>query len=392
MNLFKLRSVRGLGGLLAGLGVLVTTLAVTGTAAMAMLLPPGGGGEARSSRRSATTPASGAPTSSASARWSFTTTPAARCTACSRRPIRRRSASTTPRSAWTAARCTRSTASPEACARPGSRGAFPGARARRVTRHAARRKDVRSAPRSAMMGRCASTRICTSTPSSPARAAGTATWSTSPGGPGVKGISVIGTGDFTHPAWREELSAKLVPAEPGLFRLRPDLERAVHGTLPPACRTPVRFMLSSRSPPSTSATTGRARCTTCSTRRRWTRRRASPARSARIGNLAVRRAADPRARLAQPARDHPVRRRRVPTWCPRTSGRRGSPCSARSPASTGARTATPISPTHIFAIETGLSSDPAMNWRVSSLDRYRLVSNSDAHSPPMLGREATAFD
>ena len=46
---------------------------------------------------------------------------------------------------------------------------------------------------------------------------------------------------------------------------------------------------------------------------------------------------------------------------------------------------------HIFAVETGLSSDPAMNWRVSSLDRYRLVSNSDAHSPPALAREATVF-
>jgi len=46
---------------------------------------------------------------------------------------------------------------------------------------------------------------------------------------------------------------------------------------------------------------------------------------------------------------------------------------------------------HIFAIETGLSSDPPMNWTCSSLDGYRLVSNSDAHSPPMLGREATTF-
>ena len=46
---------------------------------------------------------------------------------------------------------------------------------------------------------------------------------------------------------------------------------------------------------------------------------------------------------------------------------------------------------HIFAVETGLSSDPAMNWTCSSLDAYRLVSNSDAHSPPMLGREATVF-
>ena len=47
---------------------------------------------------------------------------------------------------------------------------------------------------------------------------------------------------------------------------------------------------------------------------------------------------------------------------------------------------------HIFAVETGLSSDPPMNWACSSLDGYRLVSNSDAHSPPMLGREATVFD
>jgi uncharacterized protein (TIGR00375 family) len=47
---------------------------------------------------------------------------------------------------------------------------------------------------------------------------------------------------------------------------------------------------------------------------------------------------------------------------------------------------------HIFAVETGLSSDPSMNWRLSQLDRYRLVSNSDAHSPAKLGREATTFD
>ena len=43
-------------------------------------------------------------------------------------------------------------------------------------------------------------------------------------------------------------------------------------------------------------------------------------------------------------------------------------------------------------METGLSSDPPMNWACSSLDAYRLVSNSDAHSPPMLGHEATVFD
>ncbi len=46
----------------------------------------------------------------------------------------------------------------------------------------------------------------------------------------------------------------------------------------------------------------------------------------------------------------------------------------------------------IFALETGLSSDPSMNWMLSSLDRYSLVSNSDAHSPGKLGREANVFD
>ncbi len=46
----------------------------------------------------------------------------------------------------------------------------------------------------------------------------------------------------------------------------------------------------------------------------------------------------------------------------------------------------------VLALETGLSSDPAMNWMVSRLDRYSLVSNSDAHSPEKLGREANVFE
>lgn len=46
----------------------------------------------------------------------------------------------------------------------------------------------------------------------------------------------------------------------------------------------------------------------------------------------------------------------------------------------------------IFALETGLSSDPAMNWRLSSLDRFSLISNSDSHSPAKIGREANVFD
>jgi uncharacterized protein (TIGR00375 family) len=46
----------------------------------------------------------------------------------------------------------------------------------------------------------------------------------------------------------------------------------------------------------------------------------------------------------------------------------------------------------IFALETGLSSDPAMNWRLSALDKYSLISNSDSHSPSKIGREANIFD
>lgn len=46
----------------------------------------------------------------------------------------------------------------------------------------------------------------------------------------------------------------------------------------------------------------------------------------------------------------------------------------------------------IFCLETGLSSDPAMNWRLSALDRYSLISNSDSHSPGKIGREANVFD
>ena len=46
----------------------------------------------------------------------------------------------------------------------------------------------------------------------------------------------------------------------------------------------------------------------------------------------------------------------------------------------------------IFALETGLSSDPGMNWRLSALDKFTLISNSDSHSPQKIGREANIFD
>ena len=102
-----------------------------------------------------------------------------------------------------------------------------------------------------------------------------------------------------------------MPDAPGLFRLRPDLERAVHETLPPACRTPVRFMLSSeistiyKRDDRTRKVHHLLYAPSLDAVDEITRQLASH-RQPRL-----RRPADPRARLAEPARDHAVRRRRV---------------------------------------------------------------------------------
>jgi len=208
---------------------------------------------------------------------------------------------------------------------------------------------------------------------------------------GRKGIGVVGTGDFTHPVWREELGAKLVPDAPGLFRLRPDLERAVHDTLPPACRTPVRFMLSSE-------------ISTIYKRDDRTRKvhhllyapslaavDTITAALARVGNLA----ADGRPILGLDSRNLLEITLAGGDGCYLVPAHAWTPWFAVLGSQSGFdRVADCYADLaeHIVAIETGLSSDPEMNWRVSSLDSYRLVSNSDAHSPPMLGREATAFE
>ena len=111
----------------------------------------------------------------------------------------------------------------------------------------------------------------------------------------------------------------------------------------------------------------------------------------RIGNLGSRRPPDPRPRLPRPAGDHaggqPGRLPRAGAHLDAVVLRARAP----SPASTRSPTATPTWPTTSSPWRPGCRSDPAMNWRVSSLDRYRLVSNSDAHSPPALAREATLF-
>ena len=209
-----------------------------------------------------------------------------------------------------------------------------------------------------------------------------------------KGIRIVGTGDFTHPAWRAELEEKLVPAEPGLFRLRPDIERAVEERLPRACRsegTAVRFMLS-------------VEISTIYKKFDKTRKihhliytpdfdatdRVID-RLSRIGNLH----SDGRPILGLDSRhlleialESGPDSYLVPAhiWTPWFAA-----LGSKSGFDAIDECYGDLAP-HIFAVETGLSSDPPMNWRVSSLDRFRLVSNSDAHSPEKLGREVCVFD
>jgi DNA helicase II / ATP-dependent DNA helicase PcrA len=205
-----------------------------------------------------------------------------------------------------------------------------------------------------------------------------------------KGLTVLGTGDFTHPAWAAELRDTLVPAEPGLFRVRPELERRVERESPAACAGPVRFMLS-------------VEISTIYRRDERTRKvhhllyapsfeaadRITAALAA-IGNLA----SDGRPILGLDSRDLLEITLEAGPGCFLVPAHVWTPWFAVLGSKSGfdvVRDCYADLAGHIFAVETGLSSDPAMNWTCSSLDAYRLVSNSDAHSPPMLGREATVF-
>ena len=209
-----------------------------------------------------------------------------------------------------------------------------------------------------------------------------------------KGISVVGSGDFTHPAWAEELAEKLVPAEPGLFRLRGDLERQLRRTSPGPLTGPIRFTLSVE----ISTIYRRAVGDDARTRKVHhllyapTFDAADRIRTAlgRIGNLA----SDGRPILGLDSRDlleitlesdpgsYLIPAHAWTPWFAVLGSKSGFDAVSECYADLAE---------HVFAVETGLSSDPPMNWMCSGLDGYRLVSNSDAHSPPMLGREATTF-
>ncbi len=198
-----------------------------------------------------------------------------------------------------------------------------------------------------------------------------------------KGIDLVGTGDFTHPKWREELKEMLEPAEEGVYRLKKEyaLPCGIPGTKEP------QFVVTGE-------------ISTIYKRDGKTRKvhhviilpgiEAAEDVSHRleaIGNLH----SDGRPILGLDSRDLLST---VLDACPEAiyiPAHIWTPHFSLFGAFSGFDTIEEcfgdLTP-QIHALETGLSSDPPMNRRLSSLDRYLLVSNSDAHSPQKLGREA----
>ncbi len=207
----------------------------------------------------------------------------------------------------------------------------------------------------------------------------------------LKGIGVVGTGDYTHPEWFAELQEKLEPAEEGLYQLKEAWRNPVDEELPQRCRGQVRFMLSVEIS-SIYKKNGRTRkihniviLPSLAAVAELNRRLGA------IGNLK----ADGRPILGLDSRDlleiclevcEDVLFIPAHIWTPHFAV-----LGASSGFDSLEECYEDLLP-HIFAVETGLSSDPPMNWRLAELDRYSIVSNSDAHSPQKLAREASCFD
>jgi DNA helicase-2/ATP-dependent DNA helicase PcrA len=207
----------------------------------------------------------------------------------------------------------------------------------------------------------------------------------------IKGIRVVATGDCIHPGWFAELQQKLIPADDGFLTLKPEYAAAVESEAPAACRADVRFILSTEIS-SIYKRGGKVRKVhnvvyfpDFATAARV------QARLEAIGNIR----SDGRPILGLDSRDLlaiVLDSHRdaflIPAhiWTPWFSALGSKSGFDSIEECFGDLTK------QIFAVETGLSSDPLMNWRLRSLDPFVMVSNSDAHSPNKLGREANCFD
>jgi DNA helicase-2/ATP-dependent DNA helicase PcrA len=207
----------------------------------------------------------------------------------------------------------------------------------------------------------------------------------------LKGIHIVGTGDFVHPGWLKELEEKLEPAEEGLFKLKDQYAAPMDAHVPQACRMPVRFMLTVEISNIYKRLDRVRKVHNLIWSPSFEAAKKIQAKLDAIGNIK----SDGRPILGLDSRDlleitleaDPMNLF-VPAhiWTPWFSALgsmggfdRMQDCFADL---TG----------HIYAVETGLSSDPLMNWRLKQLDPFILVSNSDAHSPAKLGRECNLFD
>ena len=207
----------------------------------------------------------------------------------------------------------------------------------------------------------------------------------------LKGLAVVATGDFTHPRWLAEMQEKLEPAEPGLYRLKDALCAPIDAEVPESCRAGVRFVLS-------------AEVSTIYKKNGRTRKvhnvilapdfAGAGRLNARLQDMGANITSDGRPiigmdckRLLEFALAASPDNVLIPAhiWTPHFSvlGAASGFDSIDECFEDLTR--------EIFALETGLSSDPAMNWTLSALDRFTLVSNSDAHSPAKLAREANIF-
>ena len=205
-----------------------------------------------------------------------------------------------------------------------------------------------------------------------------------------KGILLLGTGDCTHPQWLEELSEKLCPAEEGLFALRPEIDKTVQTKLPLPCRTSTRFVLQGEV-----ATIYRKNgvmrrvhhliyLPTAVSAQALSKKLAPFGKLASNGRPIIHLDSEAFLELLLEV-DRKAFLIPAHIWTPWYSVLGSFSEFSSIEACYG------LLSDHIFALETGLSSDPGMNWRVSSLDRFQLVSNSDAHSPQHIGREVTQF-
>ncbi|MEJ5359997.1 MAG: UvrD-helicase domain-containing protein [Desulfobacterales bacterium] len=203
----------------------------------------------------------------------------------------------------------------------------------------------------------------------------------------LKGLHLVATGDATHPAWFAEIEAELRPAEAGLWRLDPGLAKPREEEIPPSCRQEVRFILSSeisliyKKDGRTRKNHNLVYFPDMESLRLFNRR------LEKIGNTH----SDGRPILGMDARDLLAllldtcpEAFLVPAhiWTPWFSVLGSQSGFDSLEECFGDLTG------EIFAVETGLSSDPPMNRRVSFLDGVRLISNSDAHSAENLAREA----